>query len=183
MNLGNDSGKEERMEGLYANIRSERRSRNDRRFWSIMTAAAGLFAVVVISVVWTMGYHSRFTKFVSGLSDSTTYAYNNDSLTAEIDGKRFKVSEENMYGIFGYLSLNKSGRESSKVPEGEPVKLDYGNGTVLELWDMPVGKRNHYLFIQYTYLNGETYSYINYKTTLETVMVRYLLYGNDEIVD
>lgn len=171
------------MEGLYANIRSERKTRSDGRFWSIVAVTACLFAAVVISVVWVMGYHSRFTKFVSGLSDSTTYAYNNDSLTAEIDGKRFRVSEENMYGIFGYLSLSKSGRESTKAPDGESVKLDYGNGTTLELWDMPVGERNHYLFIQYTYINGETYSYINYKTTLETVMVRYLLYGNDEITE
>ena len=71
------------------------------------------------------------------------------------------------------------------MPEGEPVTLDYGSGVTLKLWDMPMGagdnRRN--LFIQYTDMKGDVYSYISYKTTLDTVVARYLTYGNEEITE
>ena len=169
------------MDGLYANVRIEPKTRRDTWIWVIMAALGVLFAGVIVSTVWFLGYHGRFTKFVGNLSASTTYAYNNDSLTATIDGKTFRVSDDNMYGLFGYLSLNNSGRESGKVPEGEPVTLDYGDGSMLELWDIPAEGGRHYMFVQYTDIDGGIYSYISYKTTLDTVVVRYLTYGNDEI--
>ncbi len=37
------------------------------------------------------------------------------------------------------------------------------------------------MFIQYTDAGGNTYSFISYKTTLETVVVQYLTYGNEEL--
>lgn len=169
------------MDGLYANININHKTKKDMRIGILVTVLICLAIVMIASIIWFLGYHGRFTKFVGRLSASTTYAYNNDCLTATVDGKTFKVSAENMYGIFGYLSLNNSGRESKKVPEGDPVTLDYGNGTLLKLWDLSAEEGHHYLFVQYTNTDGEIYSYISYKTTLDTVMVRYLTYGNDEI--
>ena len=167
------------MEGLYRNVRSECRTRKDAWIWTVALAALCFFVVVGVSAVWFLGYHGRFTRFVSRLSDSTTYAYNNDGLTAVVDGETFQVSYENMYGIFGYLSFSKSGRESSKVPDGEPVILDYGNGSLLKLWDLSADGRHHYLYVQYTDTDGDIYSYISYNTTLETVVTRYLFDGNE----
>lgn len=169
------------MDGIYANIRINHSTKKDTRIWIIVTALIFLFAFMLISIVWFLGYHGRFTKFVGKLSASTTYAYDNDSLTAEVNGETYRVSADNMYGIFGYLSLNNSGRESNKIPEGEPVTLDYGNGTIMKLWDISAGNGHHYLYVQYTDLNGKIYSYISYKTTLDTVITRYLTYGNDQI--
>lgn len=168
------------MDGLYEKVKKDRKTGKDRRIWIALTALVCVVAIVTASVVWLMGYHGRFTEFVSKLSASTTYASKNNGLTAQVNGQTFKVSEENMYGIFAYISLNKSGRESKKIPEGEPVILDYGNDMTLKLWDYPV-EDHHYLFIQYTDIYGDIYSYISYKTTLETVVVRYLTYGNEEI--
>lgn len=167
------------MEGLYMNVRNDSRTRKDTWIWTIMVTVVCVFVIMGVVVIWFLGYHGRFSKFVSKLSDSTTYAYNNDGLTAEMDGEVFKVSDENMYGIFGYLSLSKSGRESRKVPEGEPVTLDYGNGSILKLWDMSADGRHHNLFVQYTDPAGDVYSYISYKATLDTVAVRYLTREGD----
>ena len=169
------------MNGLYANIKKNDQKHKDTLFWSIVALVLCLTAIVIASVVWFLGYHGRFTDFVGNLSASTTYAYKNDCLIAKAGGKTYKVSEENMYGIYAYLSLNKSGRESKKIPEGEPVELDYGNNTMLRLWDIPLEGGRHNLFIQYTDIQGNIYSYISYKTTLDTVVVRYLTYGNEEI--
>jgi len=168
------------MGGLYERVRREHRAGKDRRIWVATAVLVCVTAAVIASVVWFLGYHGRFSAFVGKLSASTTYAYKNDGLIATVNGKSFQVSEENMYGIYAYISLNKSGRESKKVPEGEPVTLDYGNGTMLRLWDIPAGEGHHYLFIQYTDIKGEIYSYISFKTTLDTVIARYLTYGNEE---
>ena len=173
--------KKRNMGGMYENVKSDRRMGKDTRMWIIVGTILGVCVIVAASVIWFLGYHGRFTEFVGKLSASTTYALKNDGLIAKVDGKTFLVSEENMYGIYAYLSLNKSGRESRKIPDGEPVVLDYGNGTMLKLWDMPdkANKGRHNLFIQYTDIKGDIYSYISYKTTLDTVVVRYLTYGNE----
>ena len=168
------------MGGLYENVRKDQKTKKDTWVYVVMAAAVCLLVIGIAVGAWVLGYQKRFTKFISNLSNSTTYAYNNNSMTAEIDGQTIEVSAENMYGIFAYLSLNKSGRESSKPPAGDAVTLDYGNGAILKLWDMPAEEGHHDMFIHYTDAQGYTYSYISYKTTLETVVVRYLTYGNDE---
>lgn len=169
------------MNDLYAKVKkNDNYTKKDMRFLIAIVLVFCLVIAMVAFAVWFLGYQRRFSDFVGKLSDSTTYAYNNDSLTAKIDGKSIKVSEENMYGIFAYLSLNKSGKESRRRPEGEPVELDYGNGAILKLWNMSVDG-NNYLFVQYIDKDGYIYSYISYKATLDTVVVRYLTYGNEEI--
>lgn len=173
------------MSGLYEKIKRDNKKEKDTRLWAMVGILIAVVAVVIVSVVWFLGYHGRFTRFVGNLSGSTAYAHKNDCLIAEVKGRKFKISEENMYGIYAYLSLNKSGRESKKPPEGEAVTLDYGNGCLLRLWDMPMGEgdNRHNLFIQFTDRKGDVYSYISYKTTLDTVVARYLTYGNQEITE
>lgn len=171
------------MDGLYANIRKDRKGNRDVSLVAIIMAILVIAVVVLVAVTWCMGYRRRFNVFVGNLSNSTTYAYEHESLTARIDGRLYKISEENMYGIFAYIALNKSGRESREIPEGEPVALEYGDGSVLRLWDRPFDKRatGHTLFLQYTDTDGKVYSYISYKMTLDTIVTRYLLYGNVEV--
>lgn len=171
------------MDGLYANIKRDDHKHKDTLFWGIVAMVLCLSAIVIASAVWFLGYHGRFTDFVGKLSASTTYASKHGGLIAKVGDRTFRISEENMYGIFAYLSLSKSGRESKKIPEGEPVELDYRDGAMLRLWDMPADGGRHNLFLQYTDIEGDVYSYISYKTTLETVVVRYLTYGNEEITE
>lgn len=170
------------MSAFYELVNREEKRSRDTRMWILTGALIAVMLAAGASVVWFMGYHGRFTDFVGGLSGSTTYARRHDSLIAQVNGRKLRVSEENMYGIYAYLSLSKSGRESRKVPDGEPVTLDYGDGALLRLWDMPAeGSGRHNLFVQFTNGKGEVYSYISYRATLETVVVRYLTYGNEEI--
>lgn len=171
------------MDGLYENIKKDRKTGRDMPLTVIIAVFVVLAAAVLIVGGWYIGYGRRFMNFVSDLSNSTTYAYEHESLTASIDGRKYQVSAENMYGIYSYISLNKSGRESGKIPEGEPVVLEYGDGAILRLWDQPEEKRanGHCLFLHYTGVDGKVYSYISYKTTLDTIVTRYLLYDNAEI--
>ena len=171
------------MADLYDNIRKDAKTGRDMPLTIIVTTL--IVGAVVLLVVggWYIGYGRRFMKFVSNLSNSTTYAYENESLTAGIDGRQYRVSADNMYGIYSYITFNRTGRESSEIPEGEPVVLEYGDGSVLMLWDQPEEKTagGHCLFLHYTDVDGKVYSYISYKTTLDTIVTRYLLYGNMEL--
>lgn len=171
------------MSELYEKVRRNNKPSCDITFISILTSLFVITAFLLISVVYLMGCNRRFLTFVSNLSNSTTYANEHESLIAEINGKTYKISEKNMYGIYAYIALSKSGRESMKLPEGIPVVLDYGDGAVLKLWDLPDDQSvtGHILFINFTDSNGGNFSYINYKMTMETMMIRYLLYNNVEV--
>ncbi len=171
------------MDDLYANIRKDVKTGHDKALTVIIAGILVLAAVVLIVGGWVVGYNRRFKVFVKNLSNSTTYAYENESLIAEMDGRHYKISADNMYGIYSYITFNKSGKESRSIPEEEPIVLSYGDGSVLKLWDQPDAQRaNGYsLFLQYTDTDGRDYSYINYKMTLETIRTRYLMYGNIEV--
>lgn len=172
------------MSDLYEKIRRNNKPPCDITFISILASLFVITAFLIISVIYLMGCNRRFLAFVSNLSNSTVYANEHESLIAEINGKTYKISEKNMYGIYAYIALSKSGRESWKLPEGMPsVMLDYGDGAVLKLWDLPDDQSvtGNILFIYFTDSNGGKFSYINYKMTMETMMIRYLLYNNVEI--
>lgn len=171
------------MNDFYEKIRKDNKPPCDITFISIVTSLIVITAFMFISVIYLMGCNRRFLAFISNLSNSTTYAYEHESLMAEINGKTYKISGKNMYGIFAYIAFSKSGRESGKLPEGTPVVLEYGDGAVLKLWDLPDNQSvtGHILFIYYTNPNGYNFSYINYKMTMETMLIRYLMYGNGNV--
>lgn len=56
------------------------------------------------------------------------------------------------------------GKRQQELPEGEGVTLDFGDGSLLRLWEVPI--RGGYtpeetfgVFVAYTYSDGETYCY------------------------
>lgn len=56
------------------------------------------------------------------------------------------------------------GKRQQELPEGEGVTLDFGDGSLLRLWEVPI--RGGYtpeetfgVFVAYTYPDGETYCY------------------------
>lgn len=71
-----------------------------------------------------------------------------------------------------------------KDTQRRTVVLSYGDGSTLKLWDLPdpQEENRHNLFIHYTDNEGNVFSYINYRMTLETMMIRYLKYGNNEVL-
>ncbi len=178
-------GMEVNMNGLYDSItKKNTKPPFDIPLTAIITLLPLSALAMLISVIFLMNCNRRFLAFVSDLSNSTTYAYQHESLTAMADGCSYKISGKNMYGIYTYIAMGKSGRESKKTPDGEPVVLSYGDGSTLKLWDLPdpQEENRHNLFIHYTDKEGNVFSYINYRMTLETMMIRYLKYGNNEVL-
>ncbi|MCM1241248.1 MAG: hypothetical protein NC314_00270 [Roseburia sp.] len=173
------------MTNLYDKVIKDGKQKQDTRFNTVLMIFIILFVVIFVSFSWILSYKIRYSSFVNKLTGSITYVNHNDSLKVYMDGKTLKLSEDNFTGFNTYLTMSGSGKESKKVPVEEPIIFDYGNGSSLRLWDIPADKysKRNGVFIQYTDMQGKNYSFISYKITYDTVVTRYLLYDNVEIVD
>lgn len=168
---------------MYDKVQPRRKS---RRNGPLIIAAAVCMAVILTVfglLAWSIRYHWRFQRFIGGLSNSTTYAYDSNSLMAQVDGARLCISGENTYHIYSYIISGGMGRVVRTLPEEEGVLLDYGDGTRLRLWDVASegygAIRERSLLICYEDAEGSIYAYATDKLTLETVQTRYLsLRGN-----
>lgn len=163
---------------MYEKIRISPQRKHDKLLRMIIAAVMISFAVLAVTVIWFMGYFSRYQRFVGKLSDSTVYAYDNRCLRAEVDGQSLWVNLKNDYNIYTHITVYGIGAEKHALPESAPdVFLDYGNGSSLSLWDVEPagGGRAHKLFIHYEDQTGYSYSYTTDELDLETLKVKYLL--------
>lgn len=100
-----------------------------------LAAAVVLIAVWILSAYGILSVRRQFYQFVSAISDSTVYAYENDSLRAEMDGQSIRVTGGNNYSLYHAISVMEPDGRLLHVPEGEAdIVLDYGDGAVLRLW-------------------------------------------------
>lgn len=168
---------------MYDKVNKNKVEKKDTRFILVIIIIITISLIVIGSCAWSFGFRYRFSHFLQKLSECTSYAKEEDSLIVEMDGKFLKITNDNMQGIFNYITLNSYGKESKDFPEGEAIVLDYGNGAIIKLWSVPADKYSNSsgLFVQYEDTDGNSYSYINYKMTLDTIVTRYLLYDNVEI--
>ncbi len=150
------------MSDMYEKIsRPEERPRRRRGAMIFVLLAAALAALLLVAVLaWNyLSIRPQFYRFVSAVSESTTYAYEHECLRSEIDGASFRVSRDNTYSIYGALSVWTPGRVLHQPPEGEPaLRLDYGDGGVLLAWQMVDGDgqtRAHGVCVQFDTPDGE----------------------------
>lgn len=170
---------------MYDKVNRDNKAKKDTKFTMIITIIIVIALIIIASFAWSFGFRYRFSHFLEKFAECNSYSEKEDSLTVELDGKIYKVTDDNRQGIFNYIVLNNSGKESKKLPEEEPLVLDYGNGAVIKLWKVPPDKYTNSsgLFINYEDTDGYSYSYINYKMTLETIITRYLLYDNIDLTE
>lgn len=168
---------------MYDKVNKNKTAKKDTKFVIIIIITVIISLFVIGLFAWSFGFRYRFSHFLQKFSECTSYAREEDSLIAEMDGKLLKVTNDNSQGIFNYITLNSYGKESKEFPEEEPIVLNYGNGAVIKFWSVPANDYTNSsgLFVLYEDEDGNSYSYINYKMTLETIVTRYLLYDNIEV--
>ncbi len=151
---------------MYARVRREGKKR-DWRLW----LAIGLVAVVlgggVLGAVWSVRYQYDYKDFIDWLARDTIYARKFGTLTLETGGETYPLELNEGYEKFRVaLAVDGGGRLGSPPDRDPDAVIDYGNGSRLELWDIPLtgyqnipdGKMNG-LFIQYHGRLGEQYAY------------------------
>lgn len=168
---------------MYDKIEIDKKIKKDTKFTAIIIVICIIAFILIALFAWIFSFRYRFSDFIEKFSNCVSYANEEDSLIVKMNGKSFKITDENLSAIFNYIVLNGPGKESKKVPDEEPVVFDYGNGSVMKFWSVPADKysQGSGLFIQYEDTYGNSYSYISYKMTLDTIVTRYLLYDTIEI--
>lgn len=160
--------------GLYD---AERKEQSRRRF-HLLWAAALVFAVALVTVLGLViskpqRDHDRFIRCMSEISSSTTYALarKHTSLQAQVDGQSLRITQENGYALYGKL-FNMNATFSRDVPKEDSLRLDYGDGAVLELWPyhLPDGSdRSEGIFVRFVNPEGKTYTYYTDRDTFARV--------------
>lgn len=174
-------GKVMQKAGLYDKIRPQ----VNRRHWKLpmlVGICVCTLTVVMALGVWAVKYHNDYMDFVAKLSESTNYAYKHNCLQAEIDGKLLRISGENAYHIYTYITVYGSGRTERRVlDEADSVLLNYGNGMTLRLWELPKEEeKKSRLYLLFEDAAGDQYSYSTDEVSLDSIKVRYLTLRDNE---
>jgi len=160
------------MSDLYQRVQQQRRHKS-RRSWVIPVLSAGILALAVLSIlaIWFSGARGRFYHFVSSLSDTTAYVYEQGETWAEVGGDTLPITGENAYGVYTYLAANGQGVEWLLAPKDDPdILLTYSDGATLQAWTQPDGRT----VIRFDGADGLRYIYSTDRVDLPSLRLRYL---------
>lgn len=136
--------------------------RRDYILFAAITLAVALVAFCCLSIGWFLWRHTQFQDFIAALSDSTTYAYENDCLTTLEGDTPQPADRDNCYPLYILLS-DAQGRGSRSVPAETPLlTLDYGDGALLELWPVALKgdtQRETGILFRFTSAQGQVWIY------------------------
>ncbi len=159
-----------------------KRLKNSKWLFLLLAAAAVILLVWVLSVYGTLSLRPRFYDFVSDLSNSTTYAYEHNTLRAEADGAAARVTGDNAYAFYHALSVA-SPSKFLRSPPKEPASLtlDYGDGSRLQLWPnlRPDGQATYGLSLYYENADGTRYLF-QFKSANIYPLLQYVSLTNNE---
>ena len=138
------------------------KTRRDYILFAAILLAVALVAFFCTSIGWFLWRHTQFQDFVSALSDSTTYAYENDCLTTLEGDTPQPADRDDCYPLYILLS-DTQGRGWRKVPEEAPLlTLYYGDGAFLELWPVELKgdtQRETGILFRFTSSQGKIWMY------------------------
>ena len=148
---------------MYEQVhRTERKGRN-RKLWISLLLWAAIAAILAALIIFGFRYRANFREFLGDLSDSTQYAIKNKSLYLTVEGDTFLVLPKNYKKFYNTVAIAGSGRPASAPKREADIKLEFGDGTTLELWEAKVknarNNRGIGMVVQYTDRQGDTYTY------------------------
>lgn len=157
---------------MYEHI-NKKKPAGSIRMVLLLIACVLIIAAVLALIIWSGFYITGYRDFVADLSNSTYYAYQNNSLYAINGPDKIRIKTENIYLIYTRITDAGSGR-IGKMPAEEPeVTLVYGDGSYMELWMVELEnsrtERTQGLFISYVNSKGERYSYDSDKLDIDSL--------------
>lgn len=148
---------------MYEQVhRTERKGRN-RKLWISLLLWAAMASILAALIIFGFRYRANFREFLGDLSDSTQYAIENKSLYLTVEGDTFLVLPKNYKKFYNTVAIAGSGRPASAPDREADIKLEFGDGTTLELWEAKVknarNNRGIGMVVQYTDRQGDAYTY------------------------
>lgn len=150
-------------EDMYSYIKPKQpKKRSDFSVAVIAAVGGGLLLFFILTMVGILQDTFVRRDFTASLSESTVYAYQNISLYAETEDGRVRITGENAYSLY-YLFSAAKGKEQSTTPNVPPfVRLDYGDGAILECWEYELKdgvKRDTGIFWSFTDPKGNCWMF------------------------
>ena len=119
---------------MYEKVCQPKKRRGGKALYIVLALCLAFCALTVYLVANTIHEDRQYRQMIADLSKSTSYAYQENSATAVLNGKERMVSGEKLHDIYALLA-NSRGRKMQKRPSTEPIiRIDYGNGAYLEFW-------------------------------------------------
>ena len=147
---------------MYEAFREAPQSKKDRSRLKLglwITLAAVLLALTATPLVWASRQSAAYRRYMDALNGSVLYAREHDGVWLERAGSRVHYPQLAGAGISEKLRQAGMGKRQQELPEGEGVTLDFGDGSLLRLWEVPI--RGGYtpeetfgVFVAYTYPDG-----------------------------
>lgn len=148
---------------MYEQVHRTARKGRNRKLWISLLLWAAMASILAALIIFGFRYRANFREFLGDLSDSTQYAIENKSLYLTVEGDTFLVLPKNYKKFYNTVAIAGSGRPASAPDREADIKLEFGDGTTLELWEAKVknarNNRGIGMVVQYTDRQGDTYTY------------------------
>ena len=148
---------------MYEQIQRTARKGNNRTLWISLLLWAALASALAALIIFGFRYRANFREFLGDLSDSTQYAMENKRLYLTVEGDTFLVLPKDYKKFYNTVAIAGSGRPASAPNREADIKLDYGDGSTLELWEAKVknarNNRGIGMVVRYTDPEGATATY------------------------
>lgn len=159
---------------MYENVRKQSGMRWDRRLWGALAAAVLLMLVILIPMGLSMRLMYSYRVYVDELTASFLYGEENGCLTAVWNGEETVIPRELATELYTWIIDSGLGQIRKDVPEGDSLRLVFGDGTELTLIAVQFeeGARNSRsgVLLRYQKPNGKIFSYDTDLFTIRTAL-------------
>ena len=150
--------------GLYDAVdRGGAGRKKEKTFRRPLLIAAAVFAAVIALGVWACRYQLQYRACFSALTDATRSARRTGAFTVTVDGAAVSADANDLSDLLRLLSMAGAGRTGDAPADPPRITIDYGDGTVLDIWEVPlVNPANDWPngpFLRCTFPSGRTYGY------------------------
>ena len=125
-------------------------------------AALLLILPVLLLILSALNYSRKLKDFTYELSLATIYATRHDTLKATQDSQQIRVEAQNALNLFAQFTKDRAKPRRNPPEETPSLTLDYGNGAVLECWEIRLEEtaaRKHGVFWRFTAPDGRIWMY------------------------
>ena len=139
----------------------DKRKRIDNDMVKLLLCLGAVFLAffLVFGMVFSAVYYKRlYWDFVGELSKSTVYAFENEGATVEIEDESYVIKDNKVYVFYKRLSIADFGKQQTGfVEDAESIKISFGDGSSLRMWQAPETVKKKLLYVQYTNSAGRVY--------------------------
>lgn len=140
--------------------------------WVLLAAAVLVMGAALI--VWACSSQHQYRTIVSALADATRSARQTGAFTVTVDGETVPATADKLSDLLRLLTAMGPGRMGSAPASPPRITIDYGDGTVLEIWEVTlVNPSNDWTegpYLRCTFPGGRRFGYDTDQIPMSTLL-------------